>query len=131
MDEETHVVLFGNLIKSVISELNLDKKELEKEIHEIVELIVGDEIRWINSITDDKIMGLSNESNTQFTKHLLNKRLQFIGFDNYYLDSPKNHYKHLEKISNLQGTSKSNYFETRVTSYEIGRLSEFDPTDLF
>lgn len=117
-DEETHLVLFEEIINDVF-----DIEEDGEMIVELFRCAVEQEISWSNHIIGDKVLGMTKDSIEQHTKYLANKRLNKIGIDNIYFDKNGNDFRnpftHLEIIadSNGDGSSKTNFFESSVTSY--------------
>ena len=115
-DELTHVVLFRDVIKSVIDE----NPELisEKLVHSMFSEAVEQEVIWAKHILGDKILGISEDSSEKYTKYLANMRLKMLGFSELYPGYNKNPYTHLEKHADeTQDNIKSNFFESTVTNY--------------
>lgn len=113
-DELTHVRFFQRLIPEAMKLFPYS----EHKIYEMFSETVAQEIEWNSYIIGDNIFGMSNDSNTQYTKYLADLRLKSIGLDPLYKvkDNP---YRHLEDISDTgaEGSSKANFFESTVTSY--------------
>ncbi len=116
-DETTHLVLFEEIINDVI-DLNTDRDM----IIDLFNVAVEQEITWSNHIIGDKILGMTKISIEEYTKYLANERLGKIGIEpQYYIDGilPSNQFTHLEIIADAEGegTTKTNFFESSVTSY--------------
>jgi ribonucleoside-diphosphate reductase beta chain len=117
-DELTHVTLFLKLVKEARQELSLNSRYFDTLITDIFMEAYQAEVSWNQYIIGDRVLGLSNKSNTQFVQYLTDKRLKNLGLSTQF-DNVTNPYKHLEKISDLThlATSKANFFESGVTSY--------------
>lgn len=116
-DELVHVELFANLIKTLIAENpGLIKEEnVKRMFSEGVEA----EILWAEHIIGDDVLGMDKKSTEQYTKVLANNSLKKIGMTPLY-DETENPYTHLEKMANKDSSDvKSNFFESRVTSYSM------------
>ena len=117
-DELTHIVLFKNLINDIRKE-NPDLIS-DDEIKEMFKTAVKQEIQWSRHIINN-VLGVSEESIEKYTKWLANDRLQMLKIKPIYDKEryKENPYKHLERIADIDGdgTSKSNFFEATVTSY--------------
>ncbi len=123
-DELTHVVLFENIIKAIISENpGLIKDE---QVYEMFDTAVKQEIDWTNHILGDNILGISASSTESYSKFIANKRLVSLGYDKLYPGFDDNPYKHLEKLADTdgQGDVKANFFESTVTSYNQSSVIE-------
>ena len=114
-DELTHIVLFQHILKEVQPQI----PNAEKIILDMVQEGVKQELQWSNHILVD-ILGVSEDSTNNYTKHLANRRLKNIGLEPIYA-GVTNPYKHLEKIADVQAaaTVKGNFFETSVTTYNM------------
>lgn len=117
MDELSHVRLFQKIIPEAMTTF----AHSVDQIYEMVDLAVKHETRWVNHITQGKILGITEDSTERYTKYLANMRLRAIGLDPLYDDGKyaKSPYAHLERFSDLNGNgeTKSNFFEATVTSY--------------
>lgn len=122
-DELLHVVLF----KHIINEIKKESPEVwdaihDIEINEMFKMAVEQEIKWSTHIIKN-VLGISDDSIEQYTKFITNERLEFIGMSKLFTDAKfsKNPYVHLERIADLEGegSSKANFFETTVTSYNM------------
>jgi ribonucleoside-diphosphate reductase beta chain len=113
-DEQVHVRLFQKLLAEGMATFPHSKDKL----YEMVDSAVQQEIEWTNHITEGGILGISETSTANYTKHLADLRLRAIALAPMY-GSPQNPYKHLEKVADLGGEAgtKANFFETTVSSY--------------
>lgn len=116
-DELTHVVLFKEIILSIIDENpGLITKDI---VYPMFETAVKQEIDWTNHILGNEILGITKESTEAYTKYIANQRLKAIGFEILYEGYDHNPYAHLERIADTEGSGdvKANFFESTVTSY--------------
>ena len=120
-DERLHVHLFQKLLNEASSEFTFSQDKLL----EMMDHAVSQEITWTNHITENNILGVSEKSTTQYTHYLANLRLRAIGLPAIYEDVP-NPYSHLERIADVtsHATSKVNFFESTVTSYQMASAVE-------
>jgi ribonucleoside-diphosphate reductase beta chain len=124
-DELTHCLLFEFIIK----EIKRTRPTFfdEEVIEEMVRQAVDQEITWTNHIVGNKILGVSEETTDQYTKWLANDRWRKLGFKGQlYKGYAKNPYKHLEAFADTggQGSVKSNFFESSITSYNLSSAVE-------
>lgn len=128
-DELSHVVIFQQIFKEISNE-NENFFDL-KEIRDMFEKAVEQEIAWTNHIIGDNILGITKETTEAYTKWLANERMKSIGLKPLYSGYEKNPYKHLEKFADTEGEGnvKANFFEGSVTSYNMS--SSIDGWDEF
>ena len=98
----------------------------EKEIYEMFEVAVDQEIKWSKHIIGKKILGVTEKTIEEYTKWLANERLRSLGLTELYEGYNKNPYKHLEKLADTEGEGnvKANFFEGNVTSYNMSSSIE-------
>jgi len=114
-DELSHLRLFQNLIVEAKNSGLFPYSE--DYVYQLFNDIYSHEIKWNNHIIDG-VLGITEQSITQYTQYLINTRLKTIGF-NPLFDEVKNPYKHLDKIADTgkEAGTKANFFESGVTSY--------------
>ena len=123
-DEMLHIDLFANIILEINKEIpNFISQEL---IYEMFDFACKEEIKWSQYILKDShILGLNEQNTEEYTKFLVNKRLQTIGLEPLYLDSNNNPYKYLELQADSDSSSvKSNFFESKNTNYSQANVLE-------
>lgn len=115
-DEYTHMVLFRNIIVSLLEERpDVISKEM---IYKMFKESVEEEIAWANHVVGEKILGISSKSTQQYTKYIANKRLKLLGLKELYPQAKENPYEHLERLADQNSDSlKSNFFESTNTNY--------------
>lgn len=120
-DEITHLLLFQNMINSVRKE----RPDLfdETMIAKIKDMFVkaGElEIEWGRYITQNQIMGLTDEIIEDYIHYLIDQRLVAIGIEKIY--NTQHPIKWVDDFSKFND-QKSNFFESKVTNYSKGSLS--------
>lgn len=120
-DEITHLLLFQNMINSVRKE----RADLfdEATIAKIKDMFVraGElEIEWGRYITQNQIMGLTDEIIEEYIHYLIDQRLVAIGIEKIY--NANHPIKWVDDFSKFND-QKSNFFESKVTNYSKGSLS--------
>lgn len=122
-DEETHLILFQNIITEYVKQNNITN--YQSVILDLTAIAVEQEIKWSNHIIGNNILGMNEESTDNHTKYLANLRLKRLNLDlpTLYTESKYqiNPYKHLDKLSDSKGNGevKANFFEQTVTSYNM------------
>lgn len=134
-DEATHTYLFQKIIQEAMS-LDDNGKQLydfnysKDQILELTDGAVQQEIKWMQYICNNEILGITDESISRYSYYLANKLLDNIGIPKIYFDVEgkpyKNPYKHLERIADTsnEGNLKSNFFDGTVTSYNMASAIE-------
>lgn len=124
-DELTHVILFEHYIREVLDLQGADKNMVLDMVQEATE----QEITWAKHILGNNILGISDGSTEQYTRHLANRRVKALGLPQPYPEVTKNPYKHLEEIADTEGagSSKGNFFEGNNTAYnQSSAVAGFD-----
>ena len=120
-DEITHLLLFQNMINSTRNE----RPDLfnEKNINKIYDMFkkAGElEIKWGKYITQNQIMGFTDDIIEQYIKYLVDQRLVAINLDRIY--NVKHPIKWLDDFAKFND-QRSNFFESKVTNYSKGSIS--------
>ncbi|ELD6875066.1 ribonucleotide-diphosphate reductase subunit beta [Campylobacter coli] len=120
-DEITHLLLFQNMINSVRKE----RPDLfnENNINKIYDMFkkAGDlEIKWGKYITQNQIMGFTDDIIEEYIHYLVDQRLVAINLDKIY--NAKHPIKWVDDFSKFND-QKSNFFESKVTNYSKGSIS--------
>ncbi len=120
-DEITHLLLFQNMINSVRKERpDLFNEKSEKKIKEMFVKAGELEIEWGKYITNNAIMGFTDEIIEEYIHYLVDDRLTSIGFGKLY--GAKHPIKWVDDFAKFN-EQKSNFFESKVTNYSKGSLS--------
>ena len=118
-DEIVHCNIFTDIIKEVKNE-NPELFERNKEkIYDLFRDAVDLEIRFSNEVIGSKILGMTEESITEYANHLGNRRLAGIGLDKIFPKS-KNPYHHLDLIAGIEDetSNRANNFEVTSITYK-------------
>ncbi|QOQ88138.1 ribonucleotide-diphosphate reductase subunit beta [Campylobacter corcagiensis] len=120
-DEITHLLLFQNMINSVRKERpDLFTPEVVAKIYEMFEKAGELEIEWGKYITQNQIMGFTDDIITEYIHYLIDQRLNAIGLNRIY--NAKHPIKWVDDFAKFND-QKSNFFESKVTNYSKGSLS--------
>lgn len=120
-DEITHLLLFQNMINSVRKE----RPDLfhDGNINKIYDMFkkAGDlEIKWGKYITQNQIMGFTDDIIEEYIHYLVDQRLSAINLNKLY--NAKHPIKWVDDFSKFND-QKSNFFESKVTNYSKGSIS--------
>ncbi len=120
-DEITHLLLFQNMINSVRHE----RPDLfnETTIAKINDMFVraGElEIEWGKYITNNSIMGFTDEIIEEYIHYLIDERLASIGLKKLY--GARHPIRWVDDFAKFND-QKSNFFESKVANYSKGSLS--------
>lgn len=120
-DEIVHLLLFQNMINSVRKECaDLFTKENEDKIYSMFQTAGDLEIKWGKYITQNQIMGFTDDIIEEYIHYLIDNRLTSIGLRKIY--DAKHPIKWVDDFSKFND-QKSNFFESKVTNYSKGSLS--------
>jgi len=127
-DEDNHLALFRNMIKSTHRERPYlyHDKDLRAEAMELIKAGVELEIAWFAYITSGQVLGLSNNLMTEYVKYTANDICKKIDFDLPYpelvgINDPMPWVKNFDP-----NMGKTNFFEGNVTDYSHGSLDMDD-----
>ena len=123
-DEVTHLTLFANIYKEIQkSNPHLFTEKVIKNIRDMFHQAYELERDWGKYITEEGILGFSDELINHFIKYLTNKRLQAINLEPLFTDiSDKNPLSWFDSFSSFN-EQKTNFFEGNVANYSKGGLS--------
>ncbi|WP_298789959.1 ribonucleotide-diphosphate reductase subunit beta, partial [uncultured Campylobacter sp.] len=120
-DEITHLLLFQNMINSVRTERpDLFTPETEAKIYDMFERAGELEIKWGKYITQNQIMGFTDDIIEQYIRYLIDQRLVAIGLKRRY--NVPHPIKWVDDFAKFND-QKSNFFEAKVTNYSKGSIS--------
>ncbi len=120
-DEITHLLLFQNMINSVRKErADLFTKELEVKVRKMFEEAGKLEIEWGQYITQNQVMGFTDDIIEEYIHYLVDKRLSAVGFKKMY--NAKHPILWVEDFAKFN-EQKTNFFEGNVANYSKGSLS--------
>lgn len=120
-DEITHLLLFQNMINSVKKErADLFSNDIKDKVYEMFQTAGNLEIEWGRYITQNQIMGFTDDIIEQYIHYLIDTRLTAVGFDKLY--NVKHPIKWVDDFAKFND-QKVNFFESKVTNYSKGSLS--------
>lgn len=120
-DEITHLLLFQNMINGVRKERpELFTKELKDNVYDMFKKAGDLEIEWGKYITQNQIMGFTDDIIEQYIHYLIDDRLRAVGFEKIY--NVSHPIKWVDDFSNFND-QKTNFFEGNVSNYSKGSLS--------
>jgi ribonucleoside-diphosphate reductase beta chain len=127
-DEAQHIRFGVNLIKEFIAQYP------ETVNQETLQLIYSDTMKAVDMETDfisyclkdGPIMGYSAPDHVETTKYFANMRMRSIGLQNIYDDAQ---HRFPWMAEQMETKKEKNFFETRVTDYQIGGVLEFEDHD--
>jgi len=116
-DELTHVTLFRNIILNLKRELlEVFDDQMTKWIYEQFKFATDQEIKWGQYITNNQILGLTNELIDAYIKYLANLRLRQIGFEPLYPDITENPMAWIDEFRKIN-TTKTDFFQKKPQTY--------------
>jgi len=124
-DESMHVALYQNALNDI---LDLCDEELKSYIYDLIiemtETAIEQEIEWsISKYGDGKVLGINNQSITDYTRHLAYKNMVTVlpkeDERRQSYEKIRNPYRHIDKLVDLEGegTNKAGFFERGTTDY--------------
>ena len=120
-DEIAHLLLFQNMINSVRKErADLFHRANTDKIYEMFERAGELEIKWGKYITQNQIMGFTDDIIEEYIHYLIDQRLVAIDLKRLY--NAKHPIKWVDDFSRFND-QKSNFFESKVTNYSKGSIS--------
>jgi ribonucleoside-diphosphate reductase beta chain len=119
-DEVTHTRLYQELILE--AKRQYPESEVWDDVPWMFDNAVENEINWTTHVTQNQILGITPISTEQYTNYLASIRLKAIGYK--VSENVVNPYKHLDRFSDVssEATTKANFFETGVTSYQMSSV---------
>ncbi|TQR60674.1 ribonucleotide-diphosphate reductase subunit beta [Campylobacter troglodytis] len=120
-DEITHLLLFQNMINSTRKERpDLFNEENIDKIYDMFKKAGELEIKWGKYITQNQIMGFTDEIIEEYIHYLIDQRLVAINLSRIY--NAKHPIKWVDDFAKFND-QKSNFFEGKVTNYSKGSIS--------
>lgn len=120
---EPHLQLFVNMYKTLeIENPEIFDHDFKADVIKLVRAAVELETTWGKHIIADGVLGLTDAIIDDYIRYLADTRLVMIGFMPIY--GVKNPIAWIEKYSNVNG-EESNFFESRVSSYQVGGVLEW------
>lgn len=116
-DENTHLWLFRNIIKELQKEEpELFNEKLKKELVDMMNNGVKNEIAWGHYVIGDNIQGINKKLIEDYIKYLGNLRLNAIGLPKIYDGYDKNPASWVDILADANSV-KTDFFEAKSTAY--------------
>lgn len=123
-DELTHTALFAKIVQTLRKEPDTSKlfqsKELLDRIGKLLESAYDVESSWGAYITQNSLLGFTNESIKNYVKYLVNQRAKALRVDLPFEDV-RNPFKWIDEFASFNET-RANFFESSVNNYSKGSL---------
>jgi len=114
-DEELHVPLFANIIKTF--KIEYPEYYHEDIIYDIAERSAKADIVFYSEAYGDSLPGLTSRMIETYIKYLTDKRLKLLGLKPLFNET-KNPFEHIELIAMGSETKKASFMETGNTDYQ-------------
>lgn len=122
-DESVHLAFGCDLINTLISENpEVWTPAFKHEIVELIKKAVILEQRYAHDACPNGLLGINAEQFSDYVEHIADRRLERIGLEKVY--NKENPFLWLSEATDLR--KKKNFFETRVTEYQVGGSLEWD-----
>lgn len=119
-DESVHLSFGADLINTIFAENpKIRTAEFEKVITQNIKTAVELEYEYAKECLPRGILGLNVESIREYLEYIADRRLERIGLAKVY--GKENPFPWMSEIIDLR--KEKNFFETRVTEYQVGGLS--------
>ena len=116
-DELTHVTLFRNIIQTLQRENpDLFDDQMKKWIRDYFKYAVNEEIKWGQYVTQNQILGITDQLIERYIKYLGNLRITQIGFDPIYPEITENPMKWIDDFRKINNT-KTDFFQRKPQTY--------------
>jgi ribonucleoside-diphosphate reductase beta chain len=119
-DENVHCLAFQDMINiSKEEDSDIWTDEIKEHVYDMFRTAVEWELKFSLETLGNKILGMTEQSITDYTYNLANRRLKDIGLDQIF-PKTKNPYVHLEKIAAVddESSNRSNQFEVTSITYK-------------
>lgn len=118
----THLPLFGNMFQTSLKQRPyLDTEELKQTAYKMIDTFVNLEIEWTKYITDNKILGFSEESIVRYCKYRGDVVCENLGYPKLY-NVERSPLQNIEDSYCEFNTTRTNFFEGDVVNYSKGSL---------
>ncbi len=122
-DESIHLAFGCDLINTIKAEFpDVWTTEFQQEIGELVDKAVALEQRYAYDACPEGLLGINADQFATYVEHVADRRLERLGLaKRYHRDNP---FPWMSQSTDL--SKEKNFFETRVTEYQIGASLEWD-----
>ncbi len=122
-DESIHLAFGCDLINTIKTEFpDVWTSEFKAEIETLVDQSVAFEQRYAYDACPEGLLGINADQFAQYVEYIADRRLTRLGLPKrYHRDNP---FPWMSQATDL--SKEKNFFETRVTEYQIGASLEWD-----
>ena len=129
-DENNHLALYSTIFKNIVKENpGVLTPDLMVRIKEMLTTATELEVDWGQYITNNQILGITNDHIEGYVKFLANDRFDALGlskeYGNLYPEFTNNPIKWVDKFSQINDT-KTDLFSGDNQSYTLGAVSFTD-----
>ena len=122
-DESIHLAFGCDLILTIKAEFpEIWTPEFTAEIETLVERAVELETRYAYDACPEGLLGINAEQFAHYVEHIADRRLERLGLRKRY--NRENPFPWMSQSTDL--AKEKNFFETRVTEYQIGASLDWD-----
>ena len=126
-DESCHMNFAFEIIRIVKSEEpDLFDKDMEKQVLQMLQEAIDCEMKFAEDLLDYGVAGLSLEEMREYLQYVADQRLINLEMEPYY--GSKNPFPFME-LQDMQ--ELANFFERRVSAYQVGVSGEVDLNETF
>ncbi len=121
-DESMHMNFGLDMVKAIIEE-NKDiwTEEFQKEIVDMIKEAVELECAYAKDCLPSGVLGLNSDMIREYIQHIADRRLEKLNLPKQY--GSDNPFPWMSEIIDLR--KEKNFFETRVTEYQVGGTLEW------
>lgn len=122
-DESIHLAFGCDLINTIKTEFpEVWSPEFQQEIGELVEKAVALEQQYAYDACPEGLLGINADQFAEYVEYIADRRLERLGLGKKY--HRENPFPWMSQSTDL--SKEKNFFETRVTEYQIGASLEWD-----
>ncbi len=122
-DESLHLAFGCDLIKTIRTENpQIWTEEFQDEIVEMVRVAVGHEQEYARDACPEGLLGINAEQFSQYVEYVADRRLARLDLPKIY--GRENPFPWMSQATDL--AKEKNFFETRVTEYQVGASLSWD-----
>ena len=120
-DESMHLNFGVDVINQIkIENPHLWSEQFQEQARALIDEAVQLEIDYARDTIGAGVLGLNVTSFEQYLKFIANRRCNQIGLTELYPTVTQNPFPWMSEVIDLN--KEKNFFETRVTEYQIGKL---------
>ncbi|MEM8995214.1 MAG: ribonucleotide-diphosphate reductase subunit beta [Acidobacteriota bacterium] len=122
-DESVHLAFGCDLILTIRSEFpEIWTSEFKEEISTLIDRAVALEQQYAYDACPEGLLGINADQFAQYVEHIADRRLERLGLPKRY--RRENPFPWMSQSTDLM--KEKNFFETRVTEYQVGASLDWD-----